>query len=47
MHGVIAAVPTQICEHGKSDTTPFLAHFAWALENSCDEPNVLGSTGGV
>lgn len=43
--GVIAAVPTPVGPDGAPDTSRFLKHAAWALDNGCDGLNVLGTTG--
>ena len=45
LRGIIAAVPTPITDTGEPDTTRFLAHARWALDNGCDGLNVLGTTG--
>lgn len=45
LEGVIAAVPTPIDTTGEPDTSAFLLHGQWALENGCDGLNVLGTTG--
>ena len=45
MQGVIAAVPTPIGADRAPIKELFLEHCQWALNNGCDDLNILGSTG--
>mgnify|MGYP001332950522 CR=1 FL=1 len=45
MHGIIAAVPTPLCNNGDPIHDIFISHCSWLLENGCDGINILGTTG--
>ena len=45
LSGVIAAAATPLAADGAIETTAYLDHCRWLLDNGCDGLNVLGTTG--